>query len=250
MLGRAARRRARWRFRVGYLPEHPYLYDYLTPAEYLDYVGRLFGLPARAAARADPGAAGPRRARALRRPADAPLLEGHGAAGGPRPGPRQRPRAADPRRADVGPRPDRPAPRPRPHPRPSAGRARRCSSRPTSSRTPRRCATGWRCCGAGGCSRSARSASCCGSTSRTWRSSSRARRRHARASRRPRSGAGRRPAAPRGRGGRARPRWSRAVEAAGGRVLSVQPVRQTLEDYFFREMGARGAGGAGAWGEG
>jgi ABC-2 type transport system ATP-binding protein len=36
----------RWRYRVGYLPEHPYLYDYLTPAEYLDYVGRLFGMPA------------------------------------------------------------------------------------------------------------------------------------------------------------------------------------------------------------
>jgi ABC-2 type transport system ATP-binding protein len=35
-----------WRYRVGYLPEHPYLYDYLTPAEYLDYAGRLFGLPA------------------------------------------------------------------------------------------------------------------------------------------------------------------------------------------------------------
>jgi ABC-2 type transport system ATP-binding protein len=33
-----------WRFRAGYLPENPYLYDYLTPAEYLDYVGRLFGL--------------------------------------------------------------------------------------------------------------------------------------------------------------------------------------------------------------
>ena len=35
-----------WRHRVGYLPEHPYLYDYLTPTEYLDYVGRLFGLAA------------------------------------------------------------------------------------------------------------------------------------------------------------------------------------------------------------
>jgi len=35
-----------WRYRAGYLPEHPYLYDYLTPAEYLDYVGRLFGYPA------------------------------------------------------------------------------------------------------------------------------------------------------------------------------------------------------------
>src|SRR5512139_4066789 len=35
-----------WRYRVGYLPEHPYLYDYLTPAEYLDYAGRLFGFSA------------------------------------------------------------------------------------------------------------------------------------------------------------------------------------------------------------
>jgi ABC-2 type transport system ATP-binding protein len=36
-----------WRYRVGFLPENPYLYDYLTPAEYLDYVGRLFGMPVR-----------------------------------------------------------------------------------------------------------------------------------------------------------------------------------------------------------
>jgi len=36
-------RDAGWRTRVGYLPEHPYFYDYLTPAEYLDYAGRLFG---------------------------------------------------------------------------------------------------------------------------------------------------------------------------------------------------------------
>src|SRR5262245_39617398 len=33
-----------WRQRSGYLPEQPYLYDYLTAAEYLDYAGRLFGL--------------------------------------------------------------------------------------------------------------------------------------------------------------------------------------------------------------
>jgi len=37
-----------WRHRAGYLPENPYLYDYLTPLEYLDYVGRLFGMPASA----------------------------------------------------------------------------------------------------------------------------------------------------------------------------------------------------------
>ena len=34
----------RWKHQVGYLPEHPYLYDYLTPREYLDYTGRLFGM--------------------------------------------------------------------------------------------------------------------------------------------------------------------------------------------------------------
>ncbi|HET7746756.1 MAG TPA: ABC transporter ATP-binding protein, partial [Vicinamibacteria bacterium] len=30
---------------VGYLPEQPYFYDYLTAAEYVDFAGRLFGLP-------------------------------------------------------------------------------------------------------------------------------------------------------------------------------------------------------------
>jgi ABC-2 type transport system ATP-binding protein len=46
LLGSSYRSRE-WRFRTGYLPEHPYFYDYLTPNEYLDYVGRLLGLPAR-----------------------------------------------------------------------------------------------------------------------------------------------------------------------------------------------------------
>ncbi|MFT5429653.1 MAG: ABC-2 type transport system ATP-binding protein [Myxococcota bacterium] len=30
--------------RVGYLPEHPYFYDYLKPQEILDHFGRIFGL--------------------------------------------------------------------------------------------------------------------------------------------------------------------------------------------------------------
>ncbi|HEX7125499.1 MAG TPA: ABC transporter ATP-binding protein [Thermodesulfobacteriota bacterium] len=34
------------RARLGFLPEHPYFYDYLTGLEFLDYVGRLHGLPA------------------------------------------------------------------------------------------------------------------------------------------------------------------------------------------------------------
>jgi ABC-2 type transport system ATP-binding protein len=33
------------RQRLGFLPEQPYFYDYLTPVELLDHVGRLFGLP-------------------------------------------------------------------------------------------------------------------------------------------------------------------------------------------------------------
>jgi ABC-2 type transport system ATP-binding protein len=31
--------------RVGYLPENPYFYDHLTAREFLNYVGELFGLP-------------------------------------------------------------------------------------------------------------------------------------------------------------------------------------------------------------
>lgn len=31
---------------IGYLPENPYFYDYLTAREFLDYCGRLFGIPA------------------------------------------------------------------------------------------------------------------------------------------------------------------------------------------------------------
>lgn len=32
--------------RIGYLPENPYFYDYLTAREFLDYCAQLFGLPA------------------------------------------------------------------------------------------------------------------------------------------------------------------------------------------------------------
>jgi ABC-2 type transport system ATP-binding protein len=36
-----------------------------------------------------------------------------------------------------------------------------------------------------------------------------------------------------------------AALATGGRILSVQPIRQSLEDYFFREMG--GESRPGSW---
>jgi ABC-2 type transport system ATP-binding protein len=38
------------RRRIGYLPENPYFYDHLSAVEVLDYFGRLFGLPADARA--------------------------------------------------------------------------------------------------------------------------------------------------------------------------------------------------------
>ncbi|MBN2371073.1 MAG: ABC transporter ATP-binding protein [Vicinamibacteria bacterium] len=34
-----------WRRRTGFLPEHPYFYDYLSAREYLAYAGRLCGIP-------------------------------------------------------------------------------------------------------------------------------------------------------------------------------------------------------------
>lgn len=46
ILGEPLESRA-WRQRAGYLPEHPYLYDYLSVEEYLDFVGRLFGMGGR-----------------------------------------------------------------------------------------------------------------------------------------------------------------------------------------------------------
>ncbi len=44
ILGHAIPSRAA-RFRVGFLPESPYFYDYLTVGELLDLAGRLFGVP-------------------------------------------------------------------------------------------------------------------------------------------------------------------------------------------------------------
>lgn len=43
ILGHAVQSAPMHRF-IGYLPENPYFYDYLTPRELLTYVGKLFGL--------------------------------------------------------------------------------------------------------------------------------------------------------------------------------------------------------------
>jgi ABC-2 type transport system ATP-binding protein len=42
------------RAKVGYLPESPYFYDYLTPTEVLEYVGKLYGIAAKDRARRIP----------------------------------------------------------------------------------------------------------------------------------------------------------------------------------------------------
>ena len=182
-------------------------------------------LRSRAPARAHARAAGARRARALGGRADAPLLEGHGAARGPRAGAGQRPGAADPRRADVGARPDRPQRWCARSSCTSARPARRCSSRPTSSPTPRRSATASPCCAAGRLLQvgAARRAARLDVEHLEVLVAGIAPDAPARG-RRPGRG-GRRPLAPAGARGRARAARSLAVEAAGGRVLSVQPVR-------------------------
>ena len=133
--------------RIGYLPENPYFYDYLTAEELLTYFAGLFGY--RGADRADAGGAAARRGRPRRRaaPPAAQVLEGDDPARRPGPGAGQRPRGRLPRRADVGPRPARPPRRPRPDPAAARRRAGPCSSARTSCPTPRRSAAGspsWR----------------------------------------------------------------------------------------------------------
>ena len=49
--------------RIGYLPENPYFYDYLTAREFLDYCGEIFGFPCGRAKEARRGSAGARQTR-------------------------------------------------------------------------------------------------------------------------------------------------------------------------------------------
>ena len=69
-----------WRFRVGYLPENPYLYDYLTPrASTSTTSAGSSGCPRRGAGSGRGALLALVGLRALGRPGPAPLLEGHGA---------------------------------------------------------------------------------------------------------------------------------------------------------------------------
>ena len=86
--------------RVGYLPENPYFYDYLSGREFLGFCARLFGLDA--AARHERVEELLRDVSLDRRRGHAPaqVLQGHAAAHRHRPGAHQRPRAGAARRAD------------------------------------------------------------------------------------------------------------------------------------------------------
>lgn len=46
ILGQPARK-TESRRNIGFLPEHPYFYDYLTAGEFLEFTGKLFSLPAK-----------------------------------------------------------------------------------------------------------------------------------------------------------------------------------------------------------
>ena len=240
-----------WRYRVGYLPEHPYLYDYLTPAEYLDYVGRLFGLP-RARRR--------ERTRellalvGLERAADLPMRRFSK-------GMVQRAGLAqalvnDPELLIL----DEPMsgldPIGRRLVRDLIVAQRRAGKtvllldpHPLGRRDPVRPRRA--CSAAGASSRSAALGELLQLDVAHLEVLVCRARRLDRLPRARRAGASGWASGSRLEVAEERPRpVVAAVEAAGGRILSVQPVRQSLEDYFFREMGGRPPGARGLGGEG
>ena len=99
---------------VGFLPENPYFYDFLTGREILHFYARLSGVPGEPRRGASTSCSSAGRPRPRRRRAAAHLLEGHAPAHRHRPGAGARPRGRVPRRADERPRPDRPQGDPRP----------------------------------------------------------------------------------------------------------------------------------------
>ncbi len=93
--------------RIGYLPEESYLYKFLNAEETLHFYGRLFKM-SKAERTKRVGRlidmVGPQRRQASPAPR---VFQGDAAPDRPGPGADQQPRADPPRRADLGPRPDR-----------------------------------------------------------------------------------------------------------------------------------------------
>ena len=133
------------RRRIGYLPENPYFYDYLTAEELLAYFAAAVRLRAR-----PNGASAWRRCSiavgigAERRLQLRKFSKGMMQRVGIAQALLERSRGHLPRRADVGARSARPPRRPRADPRAARPAAGPCSSAPTSSPMPRRSAAAWR----------------------------------------------------------------------------------------------------------
>ena len=243
------------RQRIGYLPENPSFYDYLTAQELLEYFGHLFGYSLADAPQPRRAAAGAGRHRpGTAPPAAAQVFEGHDPAGRDRAGAAQRPRGGVPRRADVGARSARPPRRAladpgaarsgahrvlqlaHPRRRGSAVQPGRGGGRGPAGRERPRSATSWRSRSAAGSWWSPISGRRCSPGS------------DRRSRRRPRS---RRTATPSSCRSRRHPSsCSSELIASGATLISLNPLRDTLEDYFVRRVaevgeGARAAGKAG-----
>ena len=95
------------RQRIGYLPENPSFYDYLTAEELLNYFGELFGLDAADRRTRVVDAARSRRHRGRAAAPAAEVFQGDDSARRHRAGAAERARRDLPRRADVGARPAR-----------------------------------------------------------------------------------------------------------------------------------------------
>ena len=119
---------------VGYLPENPYFYDYLSGAS-SSGSAPVCSASTRTRARPRRGAARRRRPGRGRRHPSAQVLQGHAPAHRHRPGAGQRPAAGAARRAHDRPRPGRAAWRSSASSRGCTSAARRCSSTRTSSAT-------------------------------------------------------------------------------------------------------------------
>ena len=223
---------------IGYLPEQPYFYDYLTARELLDYYARFSNYSAaerRERVERFLGARGPG---GRGRRAAAKILEGHAAARGNRAGDPARPRGRVSRRADVRARSGGTAGSARHHPRPETTGAHRIfldahSLGRGDAVRPRRGAGGRQTAGRGRAGRNRLD----GSRTR-WKFCSKCREGRAL------------PAALSGAAVAIGARYR--VEVPEGdlyctldnlrgceaRILSVSPVRPTLEDYFMRLVGA------------
>ena len=241
-----------FRRHVGFLPENPYFYDFLTGREILALLRPALGraarrLRARVDTLLDVGGA-----RVRRRRAPAHLLEGHAAAHRHRTGAGARSERGLPRRADERPRPDRTQGGPRPDPAAPLGgqdrlhehahplrrgdglrprRDHRAGTDPVRGRDAR----------VPGRRRAARPTSC-------WRASRRRSRLRSKSSSRRGCAGWTTGSSSASRRSSVNPLLHAAI-AAGAEVVSVTPHRMSLESIFLSAVAADRARAKGAGGE-